>query len=441
MRYPPSTQQQQWYKEGALNAGFVMAVALRISGQIDHTALRNALDDIVVRHEILRTTIADDAGSVYQTVHQPSGVPLDIRDLHADSAHERKLRAEELLLEAEQSTLDVSDLPLLRAVLGKFDENDWVLTLVTHHAAGDAWSIQVVIRDLAECYAARVAKRSPALPRVRHYREYAAQQQLFLESAKFRVAREYWQRKLRDAGFSTLPTDRPVPERHTQPYKAYKFTIDPETMSMVSAFAKSVRMTNFMILLAGFNILYYKLTGSADPVINTIISGRDKRQFQDTVGSFLNFLPMRTDMESCGDFRELVDATRDTCLEAYLNDIPDYYIEQDVPSLLKSWEAPMASAFVLGYFKRPFDVATLQIADGSYEIRDRELGHASGELPGGASWTMSPFPSGELNGHIQYNPDEFDTDTIVGWTRSYREILANAVADPARPWRTVLSGG
>ena len=437
MRYPASTQQQMWYKEGALNAGFVMAVALRISGRIDHTALRNALDDIVVRHEMLRTTITSDAGSVYQTIHQPSSVPLDIRDLRPGSAHARKLRAEELLLEAEQSTLDVNELPLLRAVLGRFDERDWVLTLVTHHAAGDAWSIQVMIRDLAECYTARLANRPPALPPVRQYREYAAQQQLFLESEKFLAAREYWRQKLRGAGFSTLPTDRPVPERHTQPYKARKFTIDAETMSMVSAFAKSVRMTNFLVLLASFNVLLYRLTGSIDPAINTIISGRNQRQFQDTVGSFLNFLPMRTGMGSCGTFRELLDQTRDTCLNAYLNEIPDYYIEQDVPSLLKSWEAPRASAFVLGYFKRPFDVATLQIADGSYEIRERELGHASGELPGGASWTMSPFPSGELNGHIQYNPDEFDADTIVGWVHAYRGILANAVADPARPWKTL----
>lgn len=437
MRYLPSTQQQMWHKEGALNAGFVMAVALRISGQIDHTALRNALDDIVVRHEILRTTIASDAGSVYQAVHQPSGVPLEIRDLRADSAHARKLRAEELLLEAEQSKLDVNELPLLRAVLGKFDDRDSVLTLVTHHTAGDGWSIQVMIRDLAECYTARLANRQPELPPVQQYREYAAKQQLFFESSKFGAAREYWQRKLRGAEFSVLPTDRPIPQRHTQPYKAHHFVIDAETMSKVSAFAKSARVTSFTVLLAGFNILCYRLTGSTDPVVNTIISGRSERRFKDTVGSFLNFLPMRTGMASCGTFLELLDETRDTCLEAYYNEIPDYCIEQDVPSLLKSWEAPRASAFVLGYFVRPFDAAALQIADGCYEIRDRELGHASAELPGGASWTMSPLPSGELNGHIQYNPDEFDTGTIVGWTRSYREILANAVADPARPWRTL----
>jgi hypothetical protein len=76
------------------------------------------------------------------------------------------------------------------------------------------------------------------------------------------------------------------------------------------------------------------------------------------------------------------------------------------------------------------------MADGCYEIRERELGHASAELPGGASWTMSPFPSGELNAHIQYNPDEFDTDTFVGWAREYERILAAVVAEPGQPWKT-----
>jgi hypothetical protein len=437
MRYPASTQQQMWYKEGALNAGFVIAMGLRISGRIDHTALRSALDDIVVRHEVLRTTITGDHGSVYQTVHQPSSVPLDIRDLPGHSARARKLRAEELLSEAEQSTLDVNDLPLLRAVLGKFDEDDWVLALVSHHTAVDGWSIQVIVRDLAEFYAARLANRGPALPPVRQYREYAARQQLFLESAEFLAAREYWQRKLRGIGFSTLPTDRPVPERHTQPYEAHNFTIGAEAMSTMSAFAKSVRMTNFIVMLASFNVLLYKLTGSTDPVINTIVSGRNELQFQDTVGSLLNFLPMRTDMDSCGTFRELLDATRDTCLEGYSNEIPDYCIEQDVPSLLKSWEAPKASAFVFGYFEGPFDVAALQIADGCQGIEDREVERASGELPGGASWTMFRFPSGGLTGHVAYNPDEFDTDTVIGWTQTYLRILASGVADPDRPWQTL----
>ncbi len=435
VRYPLSTQQQMWYKEGALNAGFVMAVALRISGQINHAALRDALDDVVARHEVLRTTIVAEAGSVHQKVHQPSSVPLEIRDLQAGSAHARKLRAEELLLEAERSTLNVDDLPLLRAVLGRFDDRDSVLTLVTHHTAGDGWSIQVIIRDLAQCYTARLANRPPALPPVQQYREYAAAQQRFFKSAKYGAAREYWQRKLRDAEFSALPTDRPIPERHTQPYKAHHFVIGSGTMSKVSAFARSARVTGFTVLLASFNILLYRLTGSTDPVINTIISGRNERRFHDTVGSFLNFLPMRTDTASCGTFRELLYETRDTCQEAYYNEIPDYCIEQDVPSLLKSWEAPKASAFVFGYFVRPFEATALQMADGCYEIRERELGHASAELPGGASWTMSPFPSGDLNGHIQYNPDEFDTETFVGWAREYERILAAVVAEPDRQWK------
>ncbi len=437
MRYPLSTQQQMWYKEGALNAGFVLAGGLRISGPIDYTALRNALDDIVVRHEILRTTIASDADSVYQVVHQPSPVPLNIRDLPGGSAHARKLRAEELLSEAEQSTLDVTDLPLLRAVLGKFDERDWMLTLVTHHTAGDGWSFQVILRDLAEFYAARLANRPPALPPMRQYREYAAHQQLFLESAEFLAAREYWQRKLRGAGFSTLPTDRPVPERHTQPYKSHNFIIEAAEMSTVSAFAKRARMTNFIVLLASFYVLLYKLTGSTDPAINTIVSGRNEVQFHNTVGSLLNFLPMRTDMNACGTFRELLDATRDTCFEGYSNEIPDYYIEQDIPSLLKAWEAPKASAFVFGYFEAPFDATAIQIADGAHGIEEREVGRASSDLPGGASWTMDMLPSGGLTGHIAYNPDEFDTDTIIGWTQAYRTILANAVADPDRPWKTL----
>lgn len=440
-QFPLSSQQRLWCLQkamGAFGPRFIMARSLRVNGQVNISALQQALDDVAARHEILRTVVVHDAKPPYQQVYPPSPVPLRVRAAPNGPDRSRDDYAQELLVEAEQSSLDVNDLPLLRAYLSRFDDHDSALTLVSHHSAGDAWSMLLIIRDLAACYTARAAGDGPALPPVPQYREFAAWEQSRATGPLASEARAYWRRKLQGARAFALPSDHPAAQPRTTPYLSHHFVIDTDVMTAVSTLAKSTRATAFMILLAVVNVLTYEITGTTDPVIRTITTGRSERQFQNTVGPVMNAMPLRTDTSQRNSFRDILDAARDTCLEANSHELPMEVIAQESPELNKSAEDPRLCDFILGYFRPPATNTEIKIADGSYLITPRERGEqSSAQLPGGAAWTMYPLLSGKLKCRIEFNPAEVNPDFIAGVSQGFRRIITRASAEPERKWKTL----
>lgn len=438
-RFPLSSIQRMWWATEATSAfgpRFIITRSLRINGQVNTSALQEALDDVAARHEILRTVVVRDAEPPYQQIHRPSPVPLRVRSL--PNVADRDACARELLLEAEQSSVNVEDLPLLRADLSTFDDRDSVLAVVTHHTAADAWSMQLIIRDLAACYTARVVGRAPALPPVRQYREFTAWEQSIIDSPMVREARAYWRQKLQGARIFALPADRTMAQPLSSPYNSHHFTIDADVMTAVSAIAKNAHATTFMVLLAAINVLAYQINGTTDPVIRNITAGRNEREFQDTVGVTLNFAPLRTDTSQCDTFREIVDSVRDTCIEASSREIPPDIIAQEAPELNKPAEDPRLAHFLLGYYRQSSDDAKIKIADGAYQVRALEpKDHVSPQLAGGVVWSMHLLPTGELKCRMEFNSGAFDRTTIAGFAQTYRRILTRASSEPERKWKTL----
>jgi hypothetical protein len=434
-RFPVSCPQELWCGQaGAFGPRFIMAEALRISGRIDVACLQGALNDLVVRHEILRTVVVPDAVPPYQRVHPPLPVPLKVRDLPVTDLSRDRV-AKELLTEAERSTLNVNELPLLRALLTRFDDTDSVLALVTHHTAGDGWSTQLIKRDLAAFYAARASGHPARLPDLRQYRDYAAWQQERVVGPQAAAVQDYWRKQLSGARIFALPTDRPIPEVHQSPYAAYNHPLDAELMAKTNELATATRNSAFTVLLATFNVLAHKITGTTDPVINTLTAGREQREFHNTVGPFLNFLALRTDLGTCTSFREVLASTRKTCLQAYSHEVPIQLIERDIPELMQPLQDRRMCDFIFGFFRPMFNSGELQLADGSSAIRQRE--EVSPDIPGGASWTVAPRLTGDAMVKVLFNPDEFDERTIAGWVTEYQHVLACVTADPDREWKTV----
>jgi hypothetical protein len=436
-RHPLSCSQELWcagHQLGAFGSRFIMAEALRIAGRIDVAALQGALDDLVVRHEILRTVVVRDADPPYQVVHPPSPVPLEVRDLPVAAGDGRDRAAEELLTEAELSTLDVTELPLLRAVLTRFDAIDSVLSMTTHHTSGDGWSMQLIKRDLAAFYRARTTGQPAHLPEALPYREYAAWQQSHFADGPSPVE-DYWRRKLSGAQIFALPTDRPVPATHRSPYRAHNYVVGADVMERVYAVAAATRSSPFIVMLAAFNVLAHEITGTFDPVVNTLTAGRSQRAFGHTVGPFLDFAALRTGLAGARSFRDVLARTRRTCVEAFSHEIPINFVERDIPELMARLREPRNCDFIFGFFRPLFDRGQTQIADGTYAVRQRE--QKSPDIPGGATWTMGVIDSGEALGKVQFNPDEFDEGTIVGWATGYRRILIRALDNPDQDWMSL----
>jgi condensation enzyme len=209
-------------------------------------------------------------------------------------------------------------------------------------------------------------------------------------------------------------------------------------MAAVSALGGSMRSTTFMVLLAAFNVLAYQINGTTDPVITAVSNGRSGPQFHETVGPFLNFLPLRTDMSECETFRDVIARTRQTCIEAYSHEIPIEHIERELPELMQPLKNPRMCDITVSQPQSDHRVATAQIADGSQEIRElQELEPISSDIPGGLAWAMEIPSSGNLSTYVQYDLEDFDERTITGWTSAYRDILSRGADQPDREWKTL----
>ncbi len=441
-RFPLSCTQEMWCQgdegdqAGTFSPRFLSSRTVRITGRVDIDALQGALDDVVRRHESLRTIVARDASPRHQQVYPATSVPLQVRDLPSAADRPRDLYAEELMLAAEHGRLDPRELPLLRARLERFDDRDSLLILVSHHTASDGWSMQLILRDLAAFYAARTTGRPADLPDVWQYRDFVAWEQGRLADSASGGAVDYWRAKLNGARIFALPTDRPIPARHTQPYSAHYFVVDRDVMSAISALAGQMRSSVFMVLLAAFNVLACQITGTTDPVIKTLSNARNDADIQGIVGTFMNFLPLRTGVGECASFRNVITQTRRTCLEAYSNEIPIQHIERELPELMRPIENSRLSHIILGMFQPQFEDKEFQIAEHSYQVRKRVVQEqVASEIPMGAAWQMDFLPSGELIGYFHYNLDEFDEQSSLDWVAGYRRILCRAAADPDQDWR------
>ena len=442
-RYPLSFT-QEWFcamdegdLKGAFSVRFTVVAPLRVTGQVDVAVLQGALDDVVVRHELLRTVVVRDAHPPYQQVHPPCQVPLEVRDLSHVIGRSREMAAEELIVEAELSTMSPRLVPVLRAILGRFDDNDFVLVLLVHHSAADAWSMNVIMRDLAACYTARASGRPADLPPVRQYREFAAWQQA--EVARMGEAREYWRDKLRGAQLLAVPRDRPAPEVYSRPFSMHKHAVGADEMAAAARLAVDMRSSMFMILMAAFSVFSYTLTGCPDPAIRSFTTGRDEPAFHHTLGLLMNSLLFRTDISQCASFREIVASTRNTCIEAYTHEVPIAVLRRDLPELSRPQEDPKKSPFTLGVFQSPHEAAAaLPIADGAYPILKRLLPSSeTADIPNGLLWSMDVAPSGALSSNIVCNLDEFDEQRLTGWISDYHRILSGLANEPDQDWRLI----
>jgi hypothetical protein len=252
----------------------------------------------------------------------------------------------------------------------------------------------------------------------------------------------YWHEQLGDARVFTLPTDRPVPTVHTAPYSSYNVVVPVEVTAAITQLAKSVRCSGFMVMLAAFNVLASRISGTLNLSVNTIVHGRGQPQFNDTVGPFLNFLVMRTDLGNCLSFRDLVKNTRNTCLQAYAHEMPIEYVEQEIPSVMAPLADPANCDFIFGYFESPFAGGGNDRLEELFRIGERTTTvirstRVSEQMPGGAAWSMGAMPTGEIRGGLQFNPEEFDESTAIDWVSDYDRILTAAVAEPDREWRTL----
>jgi hypothetical protein len=430
-------------EQGALGPRHLMVTGWRVTGPVSEDTLTAALNAVVARHEMLRTEVARGGTDQYQEVHPPVPVELDVVDLPADTGRPRDELAEEFVNRVEGTTLSFTKLPHVKAVLGRFDPADAVLVLVAHHAASDGWTMTILVRDLAACYAAIEAGVPPDLPEPRQYRQFSAWQRQHLASPQADTSRRYWQQKLQHAELTAVPMDMVPPPGQISAYATHRFLLDARLTTDARALARTLRCSPFMVLLAAFEAVLYKLTGVRDLVAPTFTSGRGNQEYAETVGPFLNLIPVRTDLTECENFTALVTRTRSACLEAYSRELPFADIAEQAPDLTRPYAAGNLAVISFQLFQFPYTmngqrVGSLELS----EIRRRLLPcQASTDIPNGVLWTLDILPSGEIAGHIKFNKNEFLPATMIGIADDYQRILGNALAAPGTSLDEICRSG
>ncbi|HEU4597747.1 MAG TPA: amino acid adenylation domain-containing protein [Pyrinomonadaceae bacterium] len=300
--------------------------ALRLSGELNETALRAALQDLVARHEVLRTAFRNDGGSPHQEVIEELLVPVVKVDLSELPAEEREAsllaRARD---EAREPFRDLASPPLVRAVLLKLREDEHALLLTLHHIVTDGWSLNILLREFTHSYNARAAGGSPELPPLPiQYADFAAWQRRWLTGDILERQLDYWREKLTGAPpMLALPTDYPRPAVQQFRGAVIRFGLDRETRDALHRLGRAHDATLFMTLLGGFAVLLYRYSGQADIMIGTPIANRQRRELEDLLGFFVNTLALRIDLEGQPSFADLLERVREVSLGAYAHqDLP-----------------------------------------------------------------------------------------------------------------------
>ena len=405
------------------SAAYNVPRAIRILGQLDLTVLGRSLNEIVRRHEPLRTHFTLVDGSLRQIVGEDVRLELPVVDLNELSAGERTQRATALMKEEAALPFDLSLGPVLRARVLRFNETEHLLLVTMHHIVSDAWSAGIFFHELTALYEAFSSNNdTPLAPLKLQYGDYAEWQRDWLQGDVLQEQLRYWRNKLKEApAVLDVPADRPRPPQ-TNRGASFTFSISESLTKQLRELSLGAGATLFMTLLGAFSVLMHRYSGEDDIVIGTPIAGRNQTEVEGLIGFFINTLPLRIDIAGNPTFGTLLDRVKQSALEAYEHqDLPfEKLVEELRPErsngmpffqvMFQYQHAPRGSVVLDGLtFKSEAvenETAKVDLSLGAYE-RD-----------------------GVVKFQIEYSTDLFDRETIQTMASRFTVLLQSIVSNP-----------
>ncbi|HSK77319.1 MAG TPA: amino acid adenylation domain-containing protein, partial [Thermoanaerobaculia bacterium] len=296
-----------------------LPLAVRLAGDLDQAVLAGVLSAIVARHEPLRTTFRVRAGEPVQVVAAPAPLPLPLVDLAALPGGAKELEALRLTAGEAKRPFDLAHGPVLRALLLRLAAGEHRFLLTLHHIAGDGWSLDLLLRELATLYRGASAERREGLPPLPvRYADFAVWQRSGHRDPVLAEQLSWWQRQLAFAPAPLeLPMEHPYPAVQTSRGAAAGRLLAPELSRRIEELGRREGTTPFMTLLAALAALLHRYTGQDDLVLGTPIAGRTRAETEGLIGCFLNTLALRVDLSGDPTARELLGRVRETALGAF----------------------------------------------------------------------------------------------------------------------------
>lgn len=402
-------------------------VALRLEGALDIAAVEHSLNEIIRRHEVLRTQFHTVEGQPTQVISSASPMRLVLSDIGSVPAHRCDSHIHDFVREEAKRPFDLTHGPLIRASLLRIASEDHVLLLTLHHIVFDSWSVDILLRELTTVYRSFTAGDNSRLPELpAQYANYAIWQRRSSHEENFRQRLSYWRQNLASTPSGVeLPTDHARPPVQTFRGSSQWVAFENSLAHGLRELSRRESVTFFVTLLAAFNVLLYRYSGQDEIVVGTLTPNRDLLEAQELIGLFENMLVQRNDLSGDPSFIELLHRVRATADNASANEIP---FEKLVAEL-----RPQRDLSRNPLFQIMFELRTVPQEDSSVpglivSPIEGENGTARFDL----TVTMCESEDG-LRARFGYNTDLFDESTISRMTEHFQRLLQGVIENPERP--------
>lgn len=423
-----SGQQRLWFMDRLEpnSALYNISTGLRLTGELNSQALEDALNEIVRRHESLRTTFPSVEGTPVQQINPPSSVPFQIVDLTSVPTPSREAEAARKLRELSSKPFDLSRDLMIRALLIKLSPQEHILGLVAHHIAADEWSLRVLFKELALLYEAGMTGTQLTLPDLPiQYADYSIWQQENLESETLDNLLAYWRKQLAGANTTLqIPSDLPRKESAHRGAIA-RLVVPAEQVQAIKDLGRRENATLFMTLLAAFNVLLHRYTRQDDILIGSPIAGRTRTETEELIGFFVNNIVLRAQLRNEMTFAELLAQVRQTTLDAYAHqELP---FEKLVDELHPDRGA--SSPLVQVMFSLVTDVLEEQLFPG-LKVEPVEVENGTAKF----DYILVAFERHDgLHLEAEYDADLFTASMMKRFLEQFSNLLSAAVANPELP--------
>ena len=420
-------QQRLWFSDQLEpgNTAYNVPTPVRLDGPLNVAALKQSLNEVIRRHESLRTVFRDEGGRPVQIIMAGLTLTPPIADLRELPKSSRKSESRRLAAAEQQRSFDLAHGPLLRVTLLREGMGEHVALLTTHHIVSDGWSAGVLVRELAALYEAFSQGRPSTLadPHIQ-YVDFACWQREWLRGEALEEQLRYWRRELAGAPFSlNLPLDRPRPPAQTFHGARQSFVLPTEITPALQALCRAEGVTMFMALLAAFQVLLARYTGQRDFVVGTDVAGRNNVEIEGLIGFFINHVVLRSDQSDNPTFRALLARVRERTIGAYAHqDLPfEKLVEALQPERDPSRNPLFQTLFVLQNAPKPaakFAGLTLRPLEVENHSTKFDLACFVEETDRG------------LLGIWNYSTDLFEAPTIARMAGHFEILLRGIVSDP-----------
>lgn len=401
--------------------------ALHLNGRLDVPALELSLNEIVRRHESLRTRFVVVNGEISQKIALLSRLSLQVEDLSDIPAGERNEKVRQRVHEEARRPFDLSQGPLLRVNLLRLNPDEHIAIVILHHIISDGWSGDIFEGELTTLYEAYVNQQPSPLDELAiQYGDYAAWQHEWLRGERLTAELSYWRQQLDEAPrVLELPVTRPRPPVQTLAGKAESFVLQPEVSRRLRQLCQEQSVTLFMLLLAVFKVLLYRYSGQTDLLVGTPIAGRNRKEIEGLIGCFVNTLVLRTKLTEGMTFHELLRQIRETTLDAYAHqDLPFEKVVEEIQPERNLSYAPLVQV-MFGLALEQKHQERTQIGGLTWAKIEIESITAKFDL------TLEMFGAGEsIGGSLEYSTDLFEQATIKRMAVHFQTLLGSIMSNP-----------